>query len=497
MRLTHGWICAVLFIPAGLVGQEPPPLPSPQSLFEEAYSLAANLPAEERADLLLELADASVLRPARSVALAEELLDLATTKLTPGPYRAAMQKNALMTISRADPIRAAQLYMMQDSPARPLPREDVRSFGARLLFSRLWDKLGERSLEDIKQIAVWLGETGQYPYVAVAMILPKVAEKDAQEASELFVQAVSFFARDPGFAVTNQDFVDFLLRTWKIAGPGLARSAIESALSAIGKAADSGAPTQAIEVTVPGGSFRLDAQSDLLVYRLLPVIRELDPRWAESVVKEHSALRAAPQLEAGAPVRAAAAMATESKVQPVAMRNALDQHRLMQLPDLAKSDPDAALRSLLMIADQARRSVGMASLLPAFERSDPKRATAWRRELEEQLGQMKTGAPKLQLMAALARSLYESGRVEEAESLVRKAMSLGSEVIALDLEANPGKMLYAAEGFDDLSQLVTLAAERSPKPFDILQAVRNMEHDLLRARMLVCAAKGFLERRKG
>ena len=104
---------------------------------------------------------------------------------------------------------------------------------------------------------------------------------------------------------------------------------------------------------------------------------------------------------------------------------------------------------------------------------------------------MDSGTGKLQVMTALIEAEFALGKNTDAVAMIGRAFDVGSELVARDLEANPGEMLYLAPGVDELSQVTEDTAKRPSVKFDILQKVRRANPDLLRARLLVAAAKGI------
>ncbi|MFQ5777190.1 MAG: hypothetical protein ACE5IP_04200 [Terriglobia bacterium] len=471
----------------------------PSQLLEEANAISRNFIPEERADLLLELSQFAVaLDPPRANSWSLELFQIATNELAPGPYRAAMQKNALTTLARTDPMRAAELYTLQNPPARSgdsLPGEDVRSFGARTLFPLLWAKQAEAALPKIEEIAVWLGSTGQYPYGAMTEIVLKVAETDPQKAAALFAQAVSFFPRDPGIGNTNRRYIGFLLRTWEVPGGGLLRQAIQEGLRALERDADTRTTSLYAEVTTAQGSIRFESEAELLAYRLLPLIEQLDPDWAERVREDYPALRGAPPITLGARLNIAAALALQpGDRNPTAMGKALDEHRLMQITQMAERDPKAALETAFSIRDPDRRAIALARTLPAYATADKEQAEARLRQSARYLDSMEPGREKLRLLVALARGYFALERVKDANQATARALDLGEELFAQDLQANPGTMAYAASGSEEMTTLVQWAAKNSADPLTILSRIRQVRSELLRARLLVFFAQGLAEK---
>ena len=318
-----------------------PPDPATE-LLREAYSIGVNFPPPERADLLMTLGYAAAGINRQLVApWSVELFYFADKNLPPDNNRAAIKKNALTALAQVDPNRAADLFTQLDLPPRPLASEEVRSFAARTLFAKLWEADGGiKSVEKIERIANWLGETGQYPYSAMAGIILKTAEKDQDRAAELFSEAEGFLPRDPGFLVTNKQFVeDFLLRTWKIPDKGILAGAIATALASIERAEKSSHASAKVEIFAPKGKVALHSEGDYLVYRLLPLVQALDAKWADQLRDKYKEAASAANDSLDSPSPAAVAVSPDGSASDSAMRNALDRGTVARVSQLAASDP--------------------------------------------------------------------------------------------------------------------------------------------------------------
>ncbi|HLH39375.1 MAG TPA: hypothetical protein VKX39_09535 [Bryobacteraceae bacterium] len=495
MRLVLGLSIFAITVCYAAVQQDTITPPDPATeLLREAYSIGMNFPPQERADLLMTLAYAAVGINRELVApWSVELFYFADKNLPPDNNRAAIKKNALTALAQVDPNRAADLFTQLDLPPRPLASEDVRSFAARTIFAKLWEADGGiKSLEKIERLANWLGETGQYPYSAMAGIILKTAEKDQEKAADLFAEAQGFLQRDPGFPVTNKQFVeDFLLRTWKIPDKGILASAIASALASIERAEKSNHTSAKVEIFASQGKVALHSEGDYLVYRLLPLVQALDAKWADQLRDKYKEAASAPNDSLDSPSPAAVAVSPDGSASDAAMRNALDRGTVARVSQLAASDPKRALQLALSISDPSERSIALASVFPTYAKIDAAGSDTGLEALSKQLDSMDSGIGKLQVMTALIEADFALKKNKDAVAMIGRAFDLGSELVARDLEANPGEMLYLAPGVDELTRITEDTAKRPSVKFDILQKVRRASPDLLRARLLVAAARGI------
>ncbi len=188
---------------------------TPFKLLRQADMESRDFPVEERAGVLQSIAHASLsIDKTRALLWSKELFRTAH-QLPLGQDRAAYQKNALITMARVNPLAAAALYKQQDNlrdwATDEIPSEDIRSDRTRTLFPALWSARGKKSLPQIRDIALWLGDTGGYPYSGLTPIFSDIAKEDRNAATDLFLDAITYLPRGQDIRSTNRIFTDFLL----------------------------------------------------------------------------------------------------------------------------------------------------------------------------------------------------------------------------------------------------------------------------------------------
>jgi hypothetical protein len=287
--------------------------------------------------------------------------------------------------------------------------------------------------------------------------------------------------------VTNRQFVvDFLLRTYKIPDKAVLGIAVAQALGAIERAQkDKDRPTMHFQVTGDAGTTALSSESEYLVHRLLPLIDQLDPQWAQRVREKYKGVSAG-SLDTPGTVAGASGGSTGA-----AVRGALDMSTASQAMALAKLDPARALQLALSITDPDQRNAALASVLPAYSSVDQKAGSAGMQDLAAQIDGMKAGIGKLQLMVNLINGYFALGRDKEAQAMIGRAFDLGEELVVRDLEANPGKMAYSASGFDQVMGLAETTASRPGSSYDLLARIRLVRSEVIRANLLSSMAKGL------
>jgi hypothetical protein len=480
-------------------GSKTKSVPAPIVLLQEADLTGRDFSPEERAYLLLKLAQGAVStdKP-QAKRWAEDLFQVSTKRMSLGSYRAAMQKNALTVLAQIDPDEAATLYRQLDTPEQwneQVLLEDYRSFGARTVFMKLWSKHQERSLDTIESIAKWLGTTGQYPYAAITPIINDLAKTDAMRARSMFAEAVSFLPRDLGFANTNREFTNFLLATYKVPNLPLLKEALEAVMKSIEKGPRPDSRLEySVQITSANRDISFSSESQFLIYRLLPLISSVDPDWAAEL-KEHDAkLRDAPiSSEDEKPVITGAVSMPGDSPGPNSVADAMNESQLMKVQSFATSDPKQAAQIALSIGNPALRAIALATVAPSYADIDSRTAANWLHDASEEVSRLPSGTLKLRLMAALTKAKLVN-HAPDVEQDLRRTCALGEELFAEDMEANPGKMAYNAEGSDELEDLIEVAAARLPRPAFAVDIARKAGNDLLRSHLLISAAMGLAAR---
>jgi hypothetical protein len=468
---------------------------TPFSLLEEAEHISRGFIPDDRTALLLEAAESAVpVNKPKAEAWAMQLFSVSRTSLEPGHYRQAMEKNALTVLARIDPVRAAQLFRQQDPPdVKDFPNEDVRSFAAITLFQLLWEKKGKAALPKIEELANWLGSTGQYPYPAMASLILELSKSDSRKAAALYGSAVSFLPRDPGYLNTNRLFANMILKVRAVVPQSLLRQAITEEISAIERRKDLRKGTSRYVVSGASGSHTFDSEGPVLVYRLLPVVQQMDPEWAVKLKNDFGLTdMTTPGLDEQIAVSGASTPpGQEESASDPELQAALDAHRLIQSQQLSERDPKAAAQLAQQITDPALRSVALVTAAPTYAKLDADQAGAWVSGARQQLNSLAPSVKKLRLMIALIKVSIANGNREDARQQASKAYDLGEELFEDDLRGNPGKLSDSADGFEELTDLTSVAARQPWLSAETLDHVRQLRNDVLRARLLVEQAKGM------
>ncbi|MFZ0732558.1 MAG: hypothetical protein WAM79_09555 [Candidatus Sulfotelmatobacter sp.] len=409
-----------------------------------------------------------------------------------GQDRAAYQKNALITMARVNPLAAAALYKQQDNlrdwATDEIPSEDIRSDRTRTLFPALWSARGKKSLPQIRDIALWLGDTGGYPYSGLTPIFSDIAKEDRNAATDLFLDAITYLPRGQDIRSTNRIFTDFLLASWKLVPPTLAKKALATAVDAFNAASQDDRMPKFRAESAGGSSMAFSSQAELLLYKLLPVARELDPDLAHKIEEEHRQIADYPPAQQN--LRTAGVISFPGAT-PAAERRALDQSRYYQAGQLAETDPGKAIAIAREIADPDVQQAALLEIAPFSARTDRAQADAWVENAAKHLDDMNASVSKLRVMVALANAYFVRGDQPSALAMTDHSLDLGEELYAQYMLANPGALSYSADGVDEMTELVKKAVSRAKNPLTVIERIEQVRQAVLKASLLATAAEAW------
>lgn len=471
--------------------------PSPPKIFNEAHDLSANFPPDDRAFILLNIARGiQKSDPSACKNWSLELFRVARDAMS-SSNRWAMQKNALVTLSSVDLKLSVQLFKQQDLPASDHQEyEDNRVYAAQPIFSRMWESEGVKSFNTIRDLANWLGATGQYPYSAIGEIISRL--KDGGHpllAEDLFTDATTAYEGAPnGYPDTNYNFANFLLKTYSAATPGMLDKALRCVVDGVETANENGHQKVQIQIENRTGTHAFSSEQDAILYRLLPLLRQADPDLADSVLEKHNALahdRLAGMGDAGT---WHGVVATDDQTTQGDMNAAFERQKLSEVTSLQESNPKRAVELASSIPTPELRDIGLASALPSYIAVSPADGKHILSDIEARLASMPPDSLKLELEVDLVSTYFTLHRDADAEFMARKAFDLGTELISEDQLAHPGEFVYSAQGTQRLWDLSMLLGHRSPQPWSSWQMIQQVHDDVVKAELLVAFGRGLMDR---
>jgi hypothetical protein len=467
---------------------------SPEALLQDLHTQSRELPAHDRLILLWDLALAATgVDSAASGAWALEMFDVAERAPREVPWqqmnRAAARKNALTILSLTDPKRAAAHFLELDPSPAHMPAEDPRIDLSRHLFPRLWDVEGRRSLPELQRFAGFTSRTGQYPYVAIGLVLPKLAKADPAAAHSIVLTAVERLGKETGIRRTQDDYLRFLRESWPALSADDRHLAVEAGLSAAGRGEGYAAgATLHTEYYLPEGMVRLDSEENARVYDLLPFVDAIDTARGRQLRRQYPTLANQPLPRVDREPWRSGVIALPGPNLEDRVEAAFERHHLLFLRRWAEEDPKRAAALAQAMKDPARRRQAIALVLPVYAKVDRAQSESWAREL------MAGPHDDPDLMAALARAEFALGNTGDAMTLVDAALERGEQLWA---KRDPKMPVYSADGVSALHEIADAYGEF--RPDDLIPFINRIEHldPPLPLYLLTGAVHGALRNRPG
>lgn len=495
------WLGAAISSTAIAIAQNTvAPLPRPLDLLDQAYQSSRYHPPQERTLTLYFLSQAA--EPMSKNRTREWSTEMFHVALQGGTRDSdAAQKNALVILSRVDPAKAADLFRDQILPKKEAGVEDPRPYGAEAVFPALYEAQGLKAIDQIEMLALWLGQTGQYPYEAMAAILKSVAKKDPSRAQLLWAQATMFFKDDPGYRGTERFLVDFLLKTYEVPAPGALAKTVRAAVDWLERRAEAAAnatgktDAQILEMRAADRTFRFGSDEELQIFRLMPLMRQIDAEWASQVVKRHESMNGLPEMGLDANYTTGGVIVQDpATTSAAAVQKAMGESRLRDVEAAATTDPAAAMRMANGIASPMMRDLARALVLPSYTAAGDQDGKEILGELAKKLDNLDASVEKVRLEIAMAQSYYGMQDSENGDALAERALSTGSAIFKQQLLAEPGKLTYTIAGFDQLLDAAQLLGSKSTKPWNALQEIDQFQVDVMRPRLVARFAQGLTSR---
>jgi hypothetical protein len=494
-----------LFVMAGwlAVSQSPPPISAPVSdrltarhALDLSYAASAGLTPQERTYYLNFLIQAAA--PMRHEKTKEWVNELfaTTAQVSDSWNKLVNEKNALVAFSDMDAVGALDLFKRLDAPPAEKDRlldEDPRADAARTIFVRYWKSTGLAGIDRLRNLAVLLGNTGQYPFAAMTSVIREIDSSDEALAQSIFLEAVGAFRNGGRVQSESEEFVQFLLDIHPFMPPWLLKPALEMCADRLLKSSVRKDETYVAVVSNPKASTAFTSQSQLLLARLMSVAEEVDSDLASKLRD-----RQPPQ-----PDRSVAftenpnisevvvrGSADPSKLALLQQRG-LEQQRLATIRSISTDDPNEALRLGETLTDPALQSSAWAVMARAQAQPDPVRARELLNRSRTVLKNVKDEASQLSALADMAEAASSSGDVNALREITDRGFRVGVETFESDLDAYPDKPAYDVKGFDPLRLLTRLSVKSDF--YGAVARIMALDNAELKAYLLVWAAEELFE----
>ena len=472
------------------------PALSPKGLLIRSYLGTRQLVPEERAMALMYLAlAAGTIEPAYNRLWSEELFN-AALQLPRNWNRLAFEKNALEALAQSEPELAMELFGQMDDPipteSGKFP-EDVRAFAAQRVFSAYWNRKGTPALDAIRDQARHLGDTGQYPYLAMATILRNLSMSSANEIEPLFAEAVGYFGRGSKFASANPDFAQFLNTVWDFLPSPSKRLAVAVAVDQLTRESPSDAGFRGTTKT-KSSTLQFKNRNRQLLFELLPLIQQIDPQAGKRLAEKEPALAAGADEKSGT-MRSDSALITEvngDSDRLAAAENLVAQQRtLNEVKQRVNSDPEIALQTTGMLTNPAFQAIALADVAAGFAKKDSAKARKLLDRALDIISSLRATPTKVAALFAVSKAENALGNHKAMQTSWVRAVELGEELFQQDIETHPDASAYQAASFDTLEELLRFGGAVDPQM--ALAALRSVQNQLLQIYLPIFVAEGIFK----
>jgi hypothetical protein len=432
-------------------------------------------------------------------AWSNELFRLASD-LPPDWNRAAMQKNALESLSLVDAGQALAMLKKIASPSEddsPMPGEDLRAYAAQTIFPRYWQSSGASALPTLQAEAREIGRSGEYPYLAMSRISSTLAEKqDFAAVRAVFREALDFYANGPRVRTADRDFLMYLDNVWKYLPDSAQREAVSTAVEHLTRPQPADPKrSETVRVVTTKGTVEFQSRRTALLYQLLPKVRQISTAWAERIEEDHPEFK---QAAASGEVQYTSAATvinpdngSASQVSAAA-NHLLEGAVLDRLREQAAKEPSQAIKLLPSVRDPEYQAEAMAALAIGFANagstSDIKRSA----ELFEEARKKVDSLSDIDRLAALPSLVEAAAARHDNKTIaaeVELAFQLGPELLREDLDTHPGQTVYESSVREELAALTRVAAQSSFGT--TIKQIDHLKDETLEAYMLAAAAEGL------
>jgi len=468
-----------------------------EAFLNQSYTLSQKLSGSERLFYLTELTrvSAQINLPAeKAEGWCLELFRLASATENQ-QLRIAGQKNALTHLSYFNPALAMQLLpeveIQRPSPGKML-YEDLRADAAEEIFVNFLVKIQPRGLSTITAQSRYIGQTGQYPYRAMASVIEHLPQSSTGEVSTILNDALGFYEYETEFANRDEEFLVLLQRLNALKSSAVDKNLMAEALGIfVNRLTNDGIQIPGkyySEIHTSNGAIvSFTDRNQAFLFQAFPAIRRFNPVLATQLSHAHPELDQA--TDSISYISGGFVMGNPTPEQASRQHiQWLQESIVARIKERSDCDPQSAAKLAQRLTDVSARVVGFSSTVPGIARKNLSEARRIYDVQIAELGNLYDPPEKLRAMVALAQAAYQVGDLQHYETLSATAHDIGVELFNSDFKNQPTLRVQRHGGFDELHKLVTFTASQ---PADNLKArIQRLPGDWLKAYLLLYEAEG-------
>jgi hypothetical protein len=486
MRLTRSFSIA-LFLPLYVAAAAQ----TSNTLLEQSYALSHTLSGSERVYYLSELTHiATQVEPPPGAAEDWCLTSFQVASAENDPaVRIAGQKNALADLSFFNPALSMSLFLtleVEYPDEHGMLLEDLRSDAADKIFKNYLRKFRSRGLVAISAQARYLGQTGQYPYRAIANIASLLTK---EEAVPVLNDALGFYRHETGFYNRDEEFLYFLQTIGALDGSPVNGDFMKQAIDAYVDRLQNdsiqfpGNYYSEIHTTI-GAVVPFTDRNRAFLFRVFPLVRSFDPELATKLQNADQTLtRSASGMHY---VSGGFVMGKPSSTSAAKKHQEWLQYSLLtRIKEQECSDPQAAVRFAQRLDNVKSRIIGFSTIVPSLASGNPQQARQLYKAQVSDFKVLRAPAEQAPAMVALARAANRLGEVQQYGNFSVAALNTAVSLVTNDTRGNS---IMDHAGFADLKDLVLFDAGQK-KAAGLSQQIDKLD-GWLKAYLLLYEAAG-------
>ena len=461
-------------------------------LIQRAQALTADLNETDRAYVLAKMAELSSKRnPEQSQTWVEEAFNLANNLANAA--KGSVQMSAMMAMSQNNLDRALGMLSSMDGPRQRDDggqTPDIRAAAATMLFSRAFSKNGMKSVDALEASARQMGENGFYPYMAMAQLMHQVAEKDRDRAQAIATTALGYVNRRKLSGLESQQLTMFLMQARDFVPQPMMKQILEQVIAdALEQAKNSDTQVSAEFSNSAGERVLLSSMATLMIFQLMPMIRQMDPEWAQKLEEQSDELR-----------KAAALMRTGDVSIMIGARNGggpngpngnardfREEIQSMQVDELSSRDPQRAMEMANNINDPALHAAAVARVTSAGTDAE-----AQQKALDNAKDVLKNTSEPREKLAILSGIVQLQASMKDEAGVatsLQQALGIADDMFRRSIDKNPSTGAWMRPG----SELAASIVKRCARSYSaiVTDKIDFVRQSALKALLLLAAAESL------
>jgi len=403
------------------------------------------------------------------------------------------QKSAVRYLSYFDPALAMSLLrevsVQQPEPGKPL-YEDPRYNAAVDLFINYLEKLKPRGPSTVIDAGRYLGQTGQFPYRAMAAVIEHLPPFLRGETNNILSDALSFYARETAYRNRDEEFLVLLHSLLK--NSDVSKDLMEQALNTFVQRLshdriDVPGDYYSEIYTATGSRISFADRNQAFLFQVFPVVRRFNSGLATQLLQQYPELdQATDEMRyiSGGFVPGSWTPERANRQHMAWLQESL----LTRVKERADCDLNSASQLAQQLADTGSRIVGFSATVPAVARKSlPEARKIYNAQLQE-LANVRHPSDRFHAEVTLAAAAYSVGDSTQYRSMKDDAFDLGIAFVNQEARNSPGERIQNLQSFDQLKELVTRISALPPN--GVSTRIQQLPDSWLKAFLLVYAAEG-------